>query len=447
MHLRSGSESRALHIRLASMNCYACHRRGGIGGPERSRDGIFKTTMQEMGDEGRLPPPLDGVGDKLKPEYLQNTLQAGADERKYMLVNMPGFGNQLTDVAEALVRLDQRTEAAITHAAEPLDQVKASGRLLAGNKGLSCIKCHTAGGKGTGIRAIDLQRMTTRLREDWFHRYLMTPTAYRPGTRMPSSFPDGKSVLPELYGGQPSPQIDALWQYLSDGSAAKIPIGAEENMIELTADERPVLYRNFIDGLSPRGIGVGYPQGLNLAWDANTMSLQLLWKGAFIDASQHWVGRGPGNQNPLGDAVLPFERSAPVAILPSLQAAWPTTAARNRGYRFLGYRLNAAGQPTFRYRIGEVEVEDTPTPAIDAEGRLFLRRELKLSGHSPDLVVRLATGKKITPEGEWLQVDDRYSIKISSGTSPTVLHDETDQLRCAVDLSSGSAVIVQEVHW
>ncbi len=91
-----------------------------------------------------------------------------------------------------------------------------------------------------------------------------------------------------------------MWSYLADGKQAREPIGVQQQLIELVPSSRPTIYRNFIEGLTPRGIAVGYPQGGNLAWDADRLSLSLLWKGAFIDASKHWVGRGPGNQGPLG---------------------------------------------------------------------------------------------------------------------------------------------------
>ena len=50
--------------------------------------------------------------------------------------------------------------------------------------------------KATGIQSIDLQTMTTRLREDWFRRYMLNPQEYRPGTRMPAAWPRGRSVVP-----------------------------------------------------------------------------------------------------------------------------------------------------------------------------------------------------------------------------------------------------------
>lgn len=53
---------------LLSFNCYACHERGQLGGVEPIRNAYFETQIPEMGDEGRIPPTLDGVGDKLREE-------------------------------------------------------------------------------------------------------------------------------------------------------------------------------------------------------------------------------------------------------------------------------------------------------------------------------------------------------------------------------------------
>ncbi len=77
---------------LLALNCYACHTRGGLGGVEEARDAYFETNQKEMGDEGRLPPPLDGVGAKLTPAWLKHIFADGAKDRPYMLTRMPRFG-------------------------------------------------------------------------------------------------------------------------------------------------------------------------------------------------------------------------------------------------------------------------------------------------------------------------------------------------------------------
>ena len=45
-----------------------------------------------MGDEGRIPPLLDGVGDKLNDNWIKHVLDNGANDRPYMLTRMPKFG-------------------------------------------------------------------------------------------------------------------------------------------------------------------------------------------------------------------------------------------------------------------------------------------------------------------------------------------------------------------
>src|SRR4029078_6401971 len=86
--------------------------------------------------------------------------------------------------------------------AEPCRRVKSAGRFLAGGQALGCIKCHTFNGiKTEGVQAIDMTTMPRRLRRDWFHRYLLDPQADRPGTRMPSAWPMGVTLLPKVLEG------------------------------------------------------------------------------------------------------------------------------------------------------------------------------------------------------------------------------------------------------
>lgn len=63
-------------------------------------------------------------------------------------------------------------------------------------------------------------------------------------------------------------------------------------------DREPIIYRNFIEGAGARAIGVGYPEKVNLAFDANSLRVAMIWQGAFIDAARHWRDRGVGYQPP-----------------------------------------------------------------------------------------------------------------------------------------------------
>tara|TARA_R110002073_G_scaffold60209_8_gene151208 strand:- start:2762 stop:6358 length:3597 start_codon:yes stop_codon:yes gene_type:complete len=411
-----------VHVTMTAMNCYACHKRGTVGGPEPIREASFISTTPEMGLEGQMPPPLDGVGDKLTDAYMKTILQNGANERPYMLTRMPAFRYEhLKAMHESVNKLDRKGDDAPI-ATEPATEAQiAGGRQCVGNRGLACIKCHSYNGaKGGGIGAIDMLKMTTRLRPEWFHRYLLDPPLYRPGTRMPKSFVDGESPLADLYGGNPDKQIDAIWKYLLKGDKAKEPEGLTQGAILLAANAKPLIYRNFFTDVSARGIGVAYPGDVNLIWDAEQMSLAKLWKNSFIDASMHWIARGQGRQQPMGDAVVLIDSAVPFAILPSSDAAWPSESARELGYKFKGYTLDASGLPTFRYLVNGYAIEDKPvarnvdgikslerhftvTRTADASGTLVSRFSNGAIKSSEDGTVTLANGVRMTIEGVSVQ--------------------------------------------
>ena len=415
---------------LAKLNCIACHQRNDWGGPESDKLDRFTSTIPEMGDEGRLPPRLTGVGDKLTDDYLNRVLSEGARHRPYMLVRMPKYGSATQGLAEHWKQADRPAQDSVAQAPDEAEiRTLASGRLLAGNKGLSCAQCHTFGNqRATGIQAINMLTMTERLRPEWFRRYMLEPTKYRPGTRMPASFPDGTSVLKSVYDGHADHQIAALWKYLSQGTQAAIPEGLQRDQIVLEPQDQPILYRNFLDGLSARGIAVGYPGGLNIAWDAQSMNLAKLWQGQFIDASMHWRDRGVGRQKPLGDLVLNYESRPAVAWLNDPAEAWPETNAVTKNYKFLGYKTDKSGHPTFRYKLSDTSigadtiVGDRAELSVGPKDAPGLKRTLSFQvpkgATNAKLYVRLAEGSKIVQDGKntWT-VDDKYQITVAEAVA------------------------------
>ena len=434
---------------MKSLNCYACHQRDAIGGSESDRNQFFISTIPEMGDEGRLPPPLDGVGDKLRKEWINNVVSNGNKSRPYMRTYMPKFGNaNAGHLADVFAALDQRTEAKIDETTESEKRRVAIGRKMVGSKGLGCVSCHTFGKfKSSGIQAIALDTMANRIREDWFHRYLPDPQAYRPGTRMPTGYPDGKSTVTDIYDGDQQKQLAAMWSFLSKGTGGGAPEGISGGKMELKPTDKPIIYRNFIEGVSPRGIAVGYPEKANLCWDANNLSLTLLWQDRFIDASKHWVGRGQGNQFPFGGGVYTLEKVTPIARLQDLKTPWPTDSPRQRGYRFLGYRLDDRGQPTFRYRGPAVQVQDKPVPVLGDVVSSF-RREIdvkpsvgaKVAG---DLYFRAGVGKKIETDNNNYVIDDDLTIRLNQKPTLRTVNGQTELL---VPIT-GDTTIIQEIIW
>ncbi len=445
------TEEALIHNTLATFNCYACHERNNLGGPEFSRNELFITTQHEMGDEGRVPPPIDGVGDKLKESWLKQVMNNGANDRPYMLTRMPKFGgNNVGHLTQAFIKLDQKIETQLAKFDEPEHRVKATGRELVGSENLACIKCHTFGNhKASGIQAIALTSMTKRIREDWFLRYLFEPAKYRPGTRMPTGYPDGKAVVQTIYHGDPNQQLSAIWLYLSDETKAGIPDGLIVQMEELKPVDEPIIYRNFIDGLSPRGIAVGYPEQANLAWDANDLSLKLIWHHRFIDSSMHWAGRGQGNQAPLGDHILKLEPTIPFAELKSLDTPWPTESPKTQpGFQFKGYQLNKLGQPKFMYEIPNGNVQDFPEPIAHNQSDPSLKRTLTINliPNTENRYFRAAVGAKIEKLDNGYLIDGAMTMRVKGGGEPFIRESNGKQ-ELLVPIAAGPTQITQEILW
>jgi cytochrome c2 len=434
---------------MTAFNCYACHERGKVGGPEDELNKFFLTTQPEMGDEGRVPPPLNGVGAKLNTDYLKHILDQGAHDRPYMHTRMPGFGStNIGHLAEAFASLDKLPSVPSVEFPMPLPKVKAIARHMCGDNSLGCIKCHTfAGNKAEGVQGIDMTLMPRRLQRDWFHAYLLDPQKVRPGTRMPTAWPNGQSVLPDLLGGKPEVQIEALWVYLKDGANAQLPAGLRKHPIPLVPTNGAIVYRNFIQGAGTRAIAVGYPEKVHLAFDANELRLALLWQGAFMDAARHWNDRGAGSEPPLGDNVLHLPAGVSFAVLSKPDQPWPTARAKELGYKFSGYRLTPDDRPTFLYALGEVKVEDFPNPAKGSEPSL--RRELKLSGPQAieNLYFRAAVAAKIEQLGEgWFRIDG-WKMKLEGGTPQVRQANGKTELLLPIRFEHGEVRIVQEFVW
>ena len=446
------TDAEAMTQNLIRFNCCACHQRGEIGGVEDARNPHFQSDMPEMGDEGRLPPSLTGVGAKLQTEWLKTVLEQGSKERPYMFTRMPRFGaTNVTSFVAALDKLDSAT-------ARPLPRIdlddndkrtKAIGRRLVGGQAFGCIKCHTfAGHKSSGIQAMSLTTMTRRLRPEWFHHYMQSPLAYRPGTRMPTPFPNGETTLPSILDGSVDKQTRAMWAYLADGDQAILPIGLVTGKMELIAFDEAIIYRNFIEGAGPRAIGVGYPEKLNLAWDASSLRPAMLWHGAFIDAAKHWNDRGAGFQPPLGDNILRLPEGVPLAVLADAKAAWPDAPAKEQGFQFRGYRLEEQQRPRFLYSFRDLKVEDFYAPVGD-EDVYVMRRTISLQGTPRgNLYFRAAAGD-IAEDGDGsFKIDNRWTLRIKSAGKPLVRENGSrKELLVPLVFENGKCEVVQEFDW
>jgi cytochrome c2 len=414
-----------LHLTMTAFNCYACHQRDKVGGPEDARRDYFVyETIVDLGDEGRLPPPLHEVGAKLTNDGFADMLIAGHKYRTYMATRMPQFGEKNIGHLPALF---QQCDAGKIARHEPQFSPRHidDGRFLMGNKALSCINCHAWGPlRLPGAEGMDLIQAPRRLQPGWFQAWLKDPQKMRPGTRMPSAWPQAKSFFADVQKGSVDGQIDAIWAYLSMGDKGGLPPGltpGDENL--LTPADEPIVFRTFLSGVSAHAILVGFRQRTHMAFDANRVRSVVAWTGDFITTKSTWDGRaGEYAQIPAQDTIK-FPEGPAFAVLDSETTPWPADLPKkplgsNRtpaGWKFRGYRLDEQRMPTFLYDIGKLHVEESPaTEYSQGEAVLTRRFSLKSPDAMPRLSFRAATGKEIVAKDGAYVVDGKLRFKISA---------------------------------
>lgn len=451
------------HRTMTALNCYACHNRDGQGGPTGSRRAYFKVNGEaDLGEEGAVPPHLNGVGAKLKPAWLDKVLTNGASVRPYMATRMPLFGEaNLKGLSTALIQADasQKIGAELVVHSGFVD-----GLRLVGNEGLSCIACHNFAGKPSlGIPALDITTSPERLNSAWFRRYLLDPQKLRPGTRMPPFWPAGVAANQTILDGNTEKQITAIWSYLSsDKVKNNLPPGLVAPKMELIPKTEPVIYRNFIESAGSRAIGVGYPEKVNFAFDANQMRLALVWHGQFMDASRHWTGRGNGWEPPMGYSVVKFPEGMPFAVIDAPGTLWPKSKDRASGYQFKGYNYDDKRNPEFRYKYGEIVVTEKFEPArIGVKSEAGFRRRLTLMSKMPvkDVWFRAAVADKVVELSHAIYlVDDTLRLAFpsvrpitDSYVGPQIIvrtMEGKKELLVPINLvEPGTTEIVEEISW
>ncbi len=355
---------------LQRFNCLACHARDGQGGLTSEVIEELRHVERAENSEAVSPPPLTGVGHKLRTPWLRQVLTGAGRARPWMGLRMPQFGEANVGwLAEALAALEGGEAEDKIYDVKRTAALVGAGRLLIGKSGFGCISCHDiAGVPNTGTRGPDLALMNQRVRYDWYRRWLEQPQRLQPGTRMPTVFPDGKSLLTSVLGGAADAQAEAMWSYLSLGLNLPLPEGLEPPKgLVLTVRDRPILLRSFMPDAGARAIAIGYPGGVSLAFDASTGRLAYAWSGLFLDASPVWNDRGGNPVIVLGKRFWTAPPGCPWATTgsseppnfeaqakdPSFGASLPEGQVLRgpKHLHFEGYAIDAAGFPSFRYRL------------------------------------------------------------------------------------------------
>ncbi len=230
---RHASEFYARQQRLRHLGCYRCHAaEGDVAAPLEE---IARTLWAPF--LARLPyqrtPRLIHPLAKYTQEYLTEAIRNGTSgvRPEWYTYRMPAFGDEAGEIVRALAEADgelpDAASAAPTPAADPT--IAAAGRQLVGFTGYSCTSCHSwnkliSVEVEPGSIGPELTSITSRIRRDWFDRWLDNPARSHPGTAMPSIFRRGEpAILRSVLDGDAARQKQALWTYLALGAAAPSP--------------------------------------------------------------------------------------------------------------------------------------------------------------------------------------------------------------------------------
>ncbi|MFP6906288.1 MAG: hypothetical protein VCG02_13800 [Verrucomicrobiota bacterium] len=441
------TDAERINHTLVSFNCIACHDREGLGGVAPERNAYFTGTKEALGNQGRIPPPLTHVGAKLKPEWMREVMLRGGRQRAYLSASMPQFGeSQVAHLVELFARVDRLEDADIPDISEP-EPLKQAGHQLIGTEGLSCVACHDFNGQqAAGPGALDLVHSTERLQKNWFHLYMRNPSRFHQTVIMPGYWPGGVALRKDILDGDSARQIEGLWRYLEDGIRARNPRGLSRKSRELRVTDVAVSAR----GRGPagyRGMAVGYPSGINIAFDCEQMSLRQLWKHAFVHTN-------PGSFSPRGSERITFPPGIPFHRLKSMDDHWPYKGKTDylfpfdHGYQFRGYYHDALKRPTFMYQYGEVKVEDYFQDLLDEAGKAYFRRRFTFDAERPQALFyfRVASGKSIQ-QRENAFVVDQLTIRFISRHTGLVREGEPRELLIPLELPAGRSTVDLEYRW
>ncbi len=434
----------------AANNCLACHQRDGYGGIEPGRIPYFATTVDaDLGDEGRIPPTLTGVGAKLTRDALKQVLTGHGDVRPYMATRMPVFdlGN-IDSLVNAFAEADRdaiHAEANVTGFEH--HHRNHYGRELMGTNALGCVSCHDLNGhRSLGIPAVDLARAPHRLRPEWFMVYMSDPASLRPGTRMPAYFPEGKSTYPSLFNGNARQQIEAIWIYLREIAQTRLPDGMEDaTQYIVVPKDAPVVHRTFLKGVGARAIAVGFPEGIHYAFDATLVRASLAWCGDFLDANSTWNDRFSPYVEPLSEDRWAFPVGMPFAVGDG--PVWPEETGSSAGYAFKGFRLDESRTPEFRYEYHGMIIGERISPAVLGKG---LRRAFTIENVGAPVRFLAARGTTIEPLDGGFQIDRQWTTRVDVTTGEMTVaqpSDESTTLVIMLEPNNGSITFTQEIAW
>jgi hypothetical protein len=224
-----------------------------------------------------------------------------------------------------------------------------------------------------------------------------------------------------------------------------------EPLIAVQPGREPELVRSFMmhDGKKKTHvISVGYPGGINLAYDLNQAALLQTWKGGFLNATDMWHERGePQTAAPLGAAVV-LQGRGTLALLDNPTAPLPDTLNDRTEIVYKGYTLGEGRKPVFAYALKSLPFTDQFTPDMTRQSLVrTLQWDPVPAGKT--LVLRLASASVITSLGNnaYAIGDQQYYLQLLSGNTKPEIREAGGKKELLLKPESGTSQVQYSLIW
>jgi cytochrome c551/c552 len=271
---RHPSPFAARQRRLAHFGCWHCHARDTLRPPPLEEAGSTLGGSNLETVPYQRSPRLTEASRKFTAAYLLAAVRDGVSGTRpaRYTYRMPAYGEVAEEILRALAEGDGElvSPEATVEGAPPLDPTLAGlGPRLAGFEGYACVACHLWDQKllaepDPAAIGPELTTATSRLRREWFERWLEDPARIHPGTPMPRFFRRGESAaLASILDGDAPRQREALWAYFSLGKDAPDPRPLPPSVVEPPAAGAPPIVAqiplHLADGSIVESITVLFP--------------------------------------------------------------------------------------------------------------------------------------------------------------------------------------------
>mgnify|MGYP002630178541 CR=1 FL=1 len=283
------------HDLLRMNNCIQCHARDANKGIAGQLDTILKSSPDLVDFAAALSPPsLNSVGDKLHNAAIEKTIRRDDEgHRPWLRVRMPTFNlsdSEVESLVKYLVDRDRIPDGAdviqIPPSEKPETEQEQAGSRLVTTDGFGCTSCHQIGSvippkAPLNAKGPNLSGLSSRIRKQWFDRWVRNPARIVPRMEMPSVKLAVRGVLDD----QIDHQLHAVWDVLNKPGFEPPKPGAVRTVRRSGIMERDetvailtdVIRDNEIQYIKPAIIGL--PNRHNLLLNLQENQIAGWWQG------------------------------------------------------------------------------------------------------------------------------------------------------------------------